>query len=186
MESPKLVVSSFILLLLVAACGSDDSGITSAAGGEVTTTVSASEPSDQTTLGTESTEGEDDGSESASGTNHGTVVLNGETKEFEGFSQAICDTDYLGTGVFNVHLTNTDGSTETMTLALYPDGDPDELSTLALLSVDVTWAGNHTLHEGSQVDSFDIDGNHAEGTATLISDSGEGPVSATFEVTCAG
>jgi hypothetical protein len=59
-----------------------------------------------------------------------------------------------------------------------------EQSTLVVLDVEVTWTGSAALVDGSSGDSFDIDGNHAEGTATLISDSGEGPESATFEATC--
>jgi hypothetical protein len=53
-----------------------------------------------------------------------------------------------------------------------------------VLDVDVTLTGSSALVEGSSVDSFAIDGNHAEGTATFISDSGEGPVSGTFEASC--
>jgi len=39
--------------------------------------------------------------------------------------------------------------------------------------------------EQDQVDSYKIEGSHAEGTVTFTSAAGDGPVSGTFEVTCA-
>lgn len=183
----RTLLATIVVGMVFAACGSSEPDSTAVAAGDITTTaVPATGPSEGNTAATESTERDGDDGTAGSESSSGTVVINGETKEFQDFSLAICDTDYLGTGVFNVNLINSDGSRETMTLALYPDGDPGQLSTLALLSTEASWVASATVVEGSSVDSFRVDGNRAEGTATLIADSGEGPVSATFEVTCAG
>ncbi len=179
----RKLIATLTVGLILAGCGGGETDPTPAPEADVTTTAAA-EPSDDGVQATETTQSDSDGETSASGQSRGTVTFDGETSEYEDFDGAICNTDYLGTGVFNTRLTNTDGSRETMTLTLYPDGDPAQQSTLALLSVEVTWLAIPTQFEGSGIDTFDIDGNHAEGTATLIASTGEGPVSATFDVTC--
>lgn len=175
----RTVIAALIVGVVLVGCGSDETETTDASDDDGGTTA-ATEPADGGAP--ETTQSDDDGS--ASGQRRATVTLAGETRTYEDFGQAICDADYLETGVFNVHLINTDGSGETMTLALYPEGDQYELATLALLLPDVSWYASETQVEGSSVDAFAIDGNHAEGTVTFISSSGEGPVPGTFDVSC--
>lgn len=180
MRNPTMLIV-LIVGVVLAGCGSDDTDTTSAAADDVGTTA-ASEPADDSA--TETTQSDGGEETSGSGQSRGTVTFGGETRAYVDLGNGVCTTDYHGTGVFHSRLISNDDSVETMTLALYPDGDPEELSSLVLISLEDSWLGNGELMEGSAVDSFDIDGNHAEGTATLISTSGEGTVSATFEPTC--
>lgn len=179
----RTLLAVAIVALVLAGCGSDDGDSTAATEDDATTTAATvTEPSDD--QATETSQADSDAGASSGGETHGTVTLDGETHEFEFFDLGLCDTDYGGSGIFYAFLTNTDGSGETVTLTLVPEGDPNLESTLALISPAASWVGNPMLNPDSRVDSFDIDGNHAEGTATLFNEAGEGPVAATFDVTC--
>lgn len=181
----RQLLATLIVGIVLARCGSDDTESTPPTEAAATTTAaSVTEPSGE--QATETTQSDSDAGTSSGGETSATVVVDGETHQFEFFDLGLCDTDYGGSGVFYAFLQNSNDSSETLTLTLVTNDDLGIESTLALLSPAASWIGNSTEVEGSGVDTFDIDGNHAEGTATIFSDSGEGPVSATFEVTCAG
>jgi len=50
------------------------------------------------------------------------------------------------------------------------------------VSLDTSWSAG--LQPGRSVDSYAIDGNRVSGSATFVSERGDGPVPGTFEVVC--
>ncbi|MFZ0626640.1 MAG: hypothetical protein WAN34_09095, partial [Acidimicrobiia bacterium] len=55
-----------------------------------------------------------------------------------------------------------------------------------LIALEPAWWANPDNVEGSSVDSLTLDGGHAEGTATFMTEAGDGPLQGTFEVNCSG
>lgn len=184
MNRKRLIVATMITLM-VGACDGDETEVSTAPdvsddAGTVTTlrdqTTVANSP--QTTQETVAALGGSD--------NTATVTLGDETMTFVFESTDLCDTNYGGLGVWYVFLHNADGSGETLTLTLEQEDVPDfEAGVFIFLLPNVTWVAHSQEVPGTGIDSFEIDGNHATGTATFMTYEGDGPQSGSFDVTCA-
>lgn len=198
----RLPVLALGILMVVSACGSsDESGdgteatattgsATTAQGGSVTTAT-------PTTAAPATTQPAGEGD--ASGVSTATVSIAGETYRFQetGFITETCDTNFFGGAQVILIMVDENGEpivvdsqTSTLSIVLIPEDVDDTPATVNLgtMDADRDWIADpeSLVVEGTQVDSWSIDGNRIEGTATFASTAGEGPTQGTFEVTCAG
>lgn len=190
-----------VALLVVSACGSsdgteDENGATTTAAPVTTAQDGAVTTAAPTTAAPATTQPAGEGD--ASGVSTATVSIAGETYQFQdtGFITETCDTDFFG-GVQVILLlvdengepVTVDSQTKTLSIVLLPEGvgeTPDAVN-LGTMEADRDWIADpeSLVVEGTQVDSWSVDGNRIEGTATFASTAGEGPTEGTFEVTCA-
>lgn len=81
-----------------------------------------------------------------------------------------------------------DSKTLSLSIFLVPEGvDDTDTVNLGTMDADREWIADpeSLVVEGTQVDSWSVDGNRIEGTATFATNTGEGPTQGTFEATCA-
>lgn len=197
------------MALLIAACGDDADDDASDTGGEQseTTPDESTEPSADDDADPPAEDTESGGSE-GSGTSTATVTLGDETYNFttEGAVVAQCLGDFFG--VFSAQLVLDDGSGtpgdgRVSIVALHEGTDPETVGEVNSVEIDVgdeTWVADEAseifaglVEPGmSQVDSVEVDGNTARGTATFVRQgsvfgAGDGEIetmTGTFEATC--
>ncbi|MEZ4503095.1 MAG: hypothetical protein R3C39_10760 [Dehalococcoidia bacterium] len=190
MKVRLLTVGCALLALSVVACG--DSGNDTSDGG----TAAATESTAQADAPPTSTAEEESGSSSGGsdvGPNSARVVIDGQTYLFALDEGGSCNPDFFGG--FRAILTRVDesgapvpmaelpGGTQGITISLGPEGG-GEASILA--NLDTGWQAGLDPETEATVESYSIDGNRAEGTATLAGGEGTDTVSASFEVQCSG
>lgn len=133
----------------------------------------------------------------AGGGSVATISIGGDTHEFRttGFAAETCDPDFFG-GV-QVVLAPADengeplafeGVISPLTMVLLPPDLSDDAPSVEFRvpGGDVEWFANadSTTVSGSGVGEWAVDGNRVTGTATFVSDAGDGPAEGTFEVVC--
>jgi hypothetical protein len=116
-----------------------------------------------------------------------------------GFAAESCNPNFAGGFFATLYmadengemLLDDDGMGSGMTIGLPPAElakaeNPPSLK-VSIAADDVDWIANPNdyLGEGSGIDSFEVDGNHAEGTAKFAPSNGGGVETGSFEVTCA-
>lgn len=162
--------------------------------------TTGTDPSDSDDAGVDTDAPEPtDASGSSGGLNTAVITVGGESYEFEWEAGSIqkCDTDFFG-GFWAIAATTSDQSS--FQAVLRPEDDPvDDVSSVEVSGGDGTgvhWTadpeetiGQTVENWPAQVDSFEINGNTASGTATFVGDFtfGEEPegTPGTFEITCA-
>jgi hypothetical protein len=126
------------------------------------------------------------------------VTIGGETYEFQstGFPAERCDPAFFGGAHVVLVMADENGevlyvndSSSGVTIALIPEEVDDTqvpAVSVSLAENDTDWYADPGRFgaEESSVDSWSIDGNHIQGTATFYSSTGEGPVQGSFEATC--
>ena len=199
-QGMRLRICLLATTLALAACGGSEGGASSTAGPdapEVSTTVApgseAEEPAETTAPAGDS----DGGDVREVDVSEATIVLGDETYLYTQEENGTCDPDFAGS-FFRAFLTRVDengdpmelpgmeGFTQGATFALALDGFGEaEDQTAISISGETEWFASPLTNEGSRVDSLTIDGNYAHGTATFVTNDGDGPVSGTFEIICA-
>jgi hypothetical protein len=185
---PTAVALSFALA--VAACGGETSSASEPAPPSTGVADAASGSSGGTTRGTTGNVAAGAGAESPNSST-GAVSIGDTTYLFIVEDGGTCDPDFYGT--FRAFLTLVDESGQPVEYEQNPGFKQGMVISVnaqgeGLMGGEldgVLWsAGNPD--DGSTIDSVDIDGNRASGTATFVRpDSGEA-VAGNFEVNCAG
>lgn len=189
------------LLLLTACAGSPDTGPAATSGAaDTTTSISSSDASvaDDGGSATTTTAASDDKSTAGDlGANSATITLDGTTYLFQLDEGGTCDPNWVGTGGMRAILTMVDENgdpvafeqdstiTQGVDMFLVMPGEGVPASTI-LVGLEPAWWANPDSVAGSGVDSLSLDGGHAEGTATFMTEAGDGPAQGSFEVNCAG
>jgi hypothetical protein len=189
---PVLLTS---LALMLPACGEPAGDSEPFESTDATTAPSEKSGEDETPTDTSTTQVETtetptatDTRGSVAGETMATLTLDGTTYEFREFENGSCNPDLFGgfsailgrIGPDGERLTDeTHGVGQGMSVQIGPgmaDDGGDTGSVGALL--DIAW-------NADDIDTFTIEGNRATGTATFMSETGEGPVPGVFEVICA-
>lgn len=202
--SPDMQLRTFLLAttLALAACGGSEDGTASTAqpGG----TSSSAQPG-ATEVSTTVASGSNAGGAREVDDDEATIIVGGKTFLFGEGPSDICDPDWQGQGMWfradlrrvdengdPIEIPGREGSTNTAIFVFDHEGSggAEDLTNIYFFgdidsSGDTEWWASHLSHEGSGVDSVTLEGNRAHGTATFVSSEGDGPVSGTFEVTCA-
>ena len=185
----RLVIAVGAALVVSGCGGSDDDAST-----EDPATNAAPEPAD---------DGAEPAAEPAAsgGLNRATITVGDQTYDFEWETSSIqlCDPDFFG-GFVAIAATTTDADSFDVELA--EEGTPgfeDRAPRIEVSDAEtgVNWTADPQETLGTtfeswpaQVDSFELDGNRASGTATFVGETAfdEEPVGVpgTFEVTCSG
>jgi len=196
----RLRICLLATALALAACGGSEEGTSSTAepgAPEASTTVASGDDS-QEQVETTAPGGDSDGGDAREvDVSEATIVLGGDTYLYRQDENGTCDPDFAGS-FLRAFLTRVDengdpmempgmeGFTQGATFALALEGFGEaEDQTAISISGETEWFASPLTHEGSRVDSVTIEGNYAHGTATFLSNDGDGPVSGTYEVICA-
>ena len=190
------------LMLVVAACGgSDDTaaddGGTVDGGADTTVTTTAGDDTAATTTTTADTGGSDDGGSTGGDFSTAVVTIGGDTYEFRAsdFPAEVCNTNFFG-GVQIVLAMADDsgtmltdgGKTSVLGIVLLPPDTSEDapMVEFGIGATDVEWIANadSLAVSGSSVNDWSVDGDTVRGTATFVSDVGDGPTDGTFEATC--
>lgn len=185
--------------LIVSGCGgSDDDASDDDASTEEPAADAAPEPADN---GAEPAAEPAEEPAASGGLNRATITVGDETYEFEWETTSIqlCDPDFFG-GFVAIAATTTDSDSFDAEFA--EEGTPgfeDRAPRIEVSDADtgVHWTADPqetmgTMFESwpAKVDSFQLDGNRASGTATFVGETAfdEEPVGVpgTFDITCAG
>ncbi len=180
------ILASTLVALGLSACGGSPGETPTTQGGSAQATTT-------TTSGTGGTRQVD--------VSEATITVGEEIYQFKdtGSPRNSCAPSLFGSGYFNVALTWVDvAGVPTVPdgyvgvhLVLIREGTglPGEVPVIAVGADTLggaVWVADSRKADGSGVESFSIDGRHTHGTANFVSADGGGPVSGTFEVTCAG
>lgn len=193
------VIALIFVAMITAACGGDATTETTdgepvGAATSTTAPAASNEDSPATTsvpTSTTATEGDDSGDTRDFFTESGAIVTIGdETYEFRLTETGTCDPDYFGT--FRAILTRVDDTgapMENPELPGFTQGIEISVTTggegLVGGNLDgVAWTAFREQDEDSGIDSVQIEDDRASGTATFVSEDGDGPVEGTFEVAC--
>lgn len=192
----RMLIGAVLFALFATACGGGDAdeSTTTAAGSPTTSEAgdTTSPPAGETTT----TEASTEAPSNPGAANKATVVIDGETYEFDVEMSVVgrCEADFFG--AFWVIASAADGSNSSMEMFIVPEGDTTHNET-PRLNVNLQDAegrdwyadadGGNGVGEGlSQIDSFEIDGNTVSGTATFVDTyAGDGATAqGTFTATC--